>query len=132
MVIEGLEITAPRATVAGCDEGKDAHGAVVAVEELPLLASDVDHALGGANGVHVAIAAKPKTCQSYTLFLIVRVYDLPNHKLIVSRRGVVVGIRGGEEVVRDVGADVISLIRPLRSTRQTANLADQPRGQSPA
>jgi hypothetical protein len=59
VVVESLEITAEGTALAGSDEGEDTHGAVVAVEEFPCLAEDIDVALGGADWVDVAVAAEP-------------------------------------------------------------------------
>lgn len=59
MVVESLEVTAEVIALARRDEAEDAHGAVVAIEEFPCLAENVDVALGGADRVDITIAAKP-------------------------------------------------------------------------
>ena len=50
------------------DETVHLHGAVETVEELPCAASDGDHALRGADGVHI-VPAKPISHQSQYLLL---------------------------------------------------------------
>ena len=50
---------------------------------------------------------------------------LPNHKLVVATALVMVDISSGEEVVRNIAADVGVRVAPLRSGLQVAELADQ-------
>jgi hypothetical protein len=53
------KVAAPRVDAAGRDEGVDVHGSVVAVEELPGAATDVDLPDGGPDRVDTAQATEP-------------------------------------------------------------------------
>ena len=50
---------------------------------------------------------------------------LPDHELVVAGAGIVVRVRGREQIVRDIRTDVIAGVRPLGLGRHAADVADE-------
>lgn len=79
----------------GGDEAVDAHAVVETAPQLPVAAADVGVADLAADGLDIAVPAKP------------------DHELVVTVGVVTVRVGAGEEVVGDVGADVPVVVVPL-------------------
>ena len=53
---------------------------------------------------------------------------LPDHEFVVTTADIMVGIGSREEIIGDVGTDIVALVAPLGHAGDAANVTDEPLG----
>ena len=115
--VEGVDL-------AGAHEAEDLHGAVVTNPQLPLVATNVDRPDGGADGPDAPNPAQPAAqWLVYETVPVTWPNDVPDHQLIVTARSLVIRISSREQIVGNIGADVVPFIVPRGRRWKTTNLA---------
>lgn len=141
IVVELLDVTFPSSQLVSCHETVNPHGTIVTNVQIPGLPLEVDGAHRVADWPDLTLLRQPLSSKSRVSLILSMVFsksrifypmlawhrttNLPDHELVVATAGVVVRVSGGEEVVRDVGADVVPLVSPLSLSGEAANVLHQ-------
>lgn len=129
VVEELLDIRVEAVDRAGGDEAEDLHASVHAHPELPATSLNVDGGLLRSNRLDVAISGEPIPKRlSITPISDVSQGHSPDHKLIVTTVGNMVGVGSREEIVGNVGANVGTAVGPSSSRLHVADGADDALG----
>lgn len=131
VVEELLDIRVEAVDRVGGDEAEDLHASVHAHPELPAATLNGDGGLLRSNRLDVTISGEPvpkriSPCPS--AISDVSQGHSPDHKLIVTTVGNMVGVSSREEIVGNVGANVGAAVRPSSSRLHVADGADDALG----
>jgi hypothetical protein len=117
-----LDIRVEAVNRAGGDEAEDLHASVHAHPELPAAALNVDGGLARSNRLDVAISGEPiPNSLSITPISDVSQGYSPDHKLIVTTVGNMVGVGSREKIIGNVGANVGTAVGPSSSRLHVAD-----------
>lgn len=124
-----LDIRVEAVDRVGGDEAEDLHASVHAHPELPAATLNGDGGLLRSDRLDVTISGEPvpKRISPSTISDVSQGHS-PDHKLIVTTVGNMVGVSSREEIVGNVGANVGAAVGPSSSRLHVADGADDALG----